>query len=103
MLGDDGFKYLGRLLEVDLNERCLKEQIQDKLRGWMNAVDSCHVDGVMKCWIYNFVIISKLSWSFTVGGLSVSFARNLHSMHVLRATRQDGCVCTPLGDPTPSL
>lgn len=80
VVGDHGFKYLGWLLEVDLSERCLKGQIQDKLRGWMNAVDSCHIDGVMKCWIYNFVIISKLSWSFTVGGLSVSFARDLHSM-----------------------
>jgi hypothetical protein len=77
VLGDDGVKYLGRLFEVDLSERCLREHLQNTPWGWVGAVGSCHMDGVMKCWASNFVVISKLSWSVTLGGLSASFAENL--------------------------
>jgi hypothetical protein len=50
VLGDDGVKYLGRLFEVDLSERCLREHLQNTPWGWVGAVGSCHMDGVMKCW-----------------------------------------------------
>ena len=80
MLGDEGFKYLGKIIEVDLGERCLKVQIEDKLTAWMRVVDSCLIDDAMKCWIYNFVIISKLAWWFTVSELSVSYAKRLHGL-----------------------
>jgi len=44
----------------------------------MELIDKCLIDRAMKCWIYNFTVISKLSWWFTVGDLSVSFSKFLH-------------------------
>ena len=46
----------------------------------MELIDKCLIDRAMKCWIYNFTIISKLSWWFTVGDLSVSIAKFLHAI-----------------------
>jgi hypothetical protein len=46
----------------------------------MDLVNTCLIDGTMKCWIYNFSIISKLSWWLTVGDISVSFSKALHKL-----------------------
>ena len=78
MLGEEGFKYVGKMVEVDLGERCLKAQIKDKLNQWMQIVDLCPLDDAMRCWVYNLVVIPKLSWWFTVSELSVTFAKELH-------------------------
>jgi hypothetical protein len=80
LISGEGFKYLGKLLEINMNEVHLKTHIIDKLRSWMDLIDNCLLDRAMKCWIYNFTIISKLSWWFTVGDLSVDFSQYLHSI-----------------------
>ena len=80
LIAAEGFKYLGKLLEINMDERHLKAHIEGKLKSWMELIDKCLIDRAMKCWIYNFTIISKLSWWFTVGDLSVTFAKFLHAI-----------------------
>jgi len=80
LINIEGFKYLGKMLDINLSERYHKKDIIDKLTHWMDLVDKCLLDMAMKCWIYNFSIIPKLSWWFTVSDLSVSFAKHLHKL-----------------------
>ncbi len=72
LINEEGFKYLGKMFEIDMKERHLKSSITSHLKSWMDLVDTCLIDGTMKCWIYNLSIISKLSWWLTVGDLSLS-------------------------------
>jgi hypothetical protein len=78
LIREEGFKYLGKVLDINMDERHFRKHIIDKLTSWMELIDTCLIDRAMKCWIYNFTIISKLSWWFTVGDLSVSFSKFLH-------------------------
>jgi hypothetical protein len=80
LIREEGFKYLGKMLDINMDERHFKKHIIDKLTSWMELIDKCLIDRAMKCWIYNFTIISKLSWWFTVGDLSVSFSKYLHKI-----------------------
>ena len=80
LISEEGFKYLGKMLDTNMDERHLKKRIIDKLTSLMKLIDKCLLDRAMKCWIYNFTIISKLSWWFTVGDLSVSFSKFLQSI-----------------------
>ena len=73
----DGFKYLGKLQEIDLGESCLRSKIITTLRQWMTTIESTPLLHVMKCWIYNYIIIPKLSWWFTVSSLSLEFSLHL--------------------------
>jgi hypothetical protein len=52
MLGEEGFKYVGKMIEVVLGERCQKAQIKDKLNEWMQVLDLCPLDDAMRCWVY---------------------------------------------------
>ncbi len=81
LIPTEGFKYLGKMLEIDMDERHFKSLIINKLTSWMELIDKCLIDRAMKCWIYNFTVISKLSWWFTVGDLCLSFVeKELHGI-----------------------
>ena len=80
IMDKDGFKYLGKLQEIDLGESCLRSKIITTLRQWMTTIESTPLLHVMKCWIYNYIIIPKLSWWFTVSSLSLDFSLHLHRL-----------------------
>ena len=44
------------------------------------AVDESSLNGVMKCWIYNNLLTSKLSWDLMIYNLPVSFVKDLEAI-----------------------
>ena len=44
------------------------------------AVDESGLNGVMKCWIYNNLLTSKLSWDLMIYNLPVSFVKDLEAI-----------------------
>jgi hypothetical protein len=80
-MSPDGCKYLGKRIDPTLSEVRIKAFIRDSLLKWMRLIDATPLHGAMRCWIYNFLVIPKLSWHFTVANLSLSFVKEeLHSL-----------------------
>ena len=68
-VGDDPdawFKYLGRLIQLDLKDDRIRAAVEKKLRSWLNLVDQTDLNGVQKTWIANNFICAKLSWSLLI-------------------------------------
>ena len=57
-----------------------KKRIEDKLMALFQAVEESGLDGVMKCWIYNNLLTSKLSWDLMIYNLPVSFVKDLEAI-----------------------
>jgi hypothetical protein len=75
VMGPDGCKYLGRRMDPSLSEDRVREFIVASVLEWMRLIDGTQLLGIMKCWIYNVFVISKLSWLFTIHDLSLSFVK----------------------------
>ncbi|KAL5264224.1 hypothetical protein ACHWQZ_G005344 [Mnemiopsis leidyi] len=79
-IGDTPIKFLGHWIYVDLGLKDTKERIEDKLMALFQAVEQSGLNGVMKCWIYNNLLTSKLSWDLMIYNLPVSFVKDLEAI-----------------------
>ena len=59
-----GFKMLGMWVENDLTNKKLISRTEDKLKNMLRRTDAAKVTGPCKVWIYNSLILAKLSWEF---------------------------------------
>jgi hypothetical protein len=73
------FKFLGRWIHYYLNEADMKKRIQRIFTEDVTRVDRSLVNGYMKLWLYQFYILSHLSWPFVVHDLDLSFSRDLQA------------------------
>lgn len=71
------FKFLGRWLNPLLKEKEIKEKIAASLSHDMELVNNSKVNGFMKLWLYQFYVLSHLSWPFLINDLDLSFSQNL--------------------------
>ena len=79
-IGDTPIKFLGHWIYVDLGLKDTKMLIEDKMMALFQAVDESGLNGVMKCWIYNNLLTSKLSWDLMIYNLPVSFVKDLEAI-----------------------
>lgn len=81
VMSAEGFKYLGKFFDPSLSEEQMKSKVQTQLMEWMTTVHKTPLLGAMKCWIYNHIILAKLSWIFTIYNFSLSFVKaKLHKI-----------------------
>ena len=73
----DHFKFLGRRTGVDLNEIKTTDLVRKKFKADMDLVDNTGLNGLMKLWLYEHFVISRLSWFFIVHDFSFSFSIEL--------------------------
>ena len=79
-VGNNPIKFLGHWIYVDLGLNDTKQRIEDKLKALFQTVDECGLNGVMKCWIYNNMLTSKMSWDLMIYNLPVSFVHDLDAI-----------------------
>ena len=79
-VGDTPMKFLGHWIYVDLGIKHTKQLIEDKLTSLFQKVDDCGLNGVMKCWVYNNMLTSKVSWELMIYNLPVSFVQELEAI-----------------------
>ena len=79
-VGNTPMKFLGHWIYVDLGLKHTKQLIEDKLMSLFQKVDECGLNGVMKCWVYNNMLTSKMSWELMIYNLPVSFVRELDAI-----------------------
>ena len=66
-------KYLGRLFQADLNDDQIRALIIKKFEQLMTAVDKSLLTGMMKVWIYDHAVASKMSWVLMIHDLPPSW------------------------------
>ena len=65
---------------VDLEVKEIRVMIKKKLEDLLETTSKDEITGPMKAWIYNHLIISKMSWGFTVYNLPITFVRELEAL-----------------------
>ncbi len=60
------FKYLGRLVQFNLEEYLVKKHFEAKLVKILDTVDAAPLEGRMKAWIVNHHVCSKVAWTLMV-------------------------------------
>ena len=71
------FKFLGRWINPLLKEKEIKDKIVATLTEDIELVKNSKVNGFMKLWLYQFYVLSHLSWPFLINDLDLSFAQDL--------------------------
>ena len=71
------FKFLGRWINPLLKEKEIKDKIVATLAEDIELVKNSKVNGFMKLWLYQFYVLSHLSWPFLINDLDLSFAQDL--------------------------
>ena len=61
-LGGTPIKFLGHWIYVNLDDSATRSMIASKLETLLQKVDECPLNGIMKCWIHNHLVTSKVSW-----------------------------------------
>ena len=69
------FKYLGRLVQFDLEEYLVKKHFEAKLVKMLDIVDAAPLEGRMKAWIVNHHVCSKVAWTLMVQNFSDTKAK----------------------------
>ena len=73
------FKFLGRWIHYTLSESEIRAKIRSDFAKDVHTVDGTNVNGFMKLWLYEFMIIRRQSWALMIHDLTVSFARELQT------------------------
>lgn len=73
------FKFLGRHIHYFLSEADIKEKVYQDFVADVETVNRSRVNGLMKLWLYQHGIIYRLTWSFIIYDLDVTFARKLQN------------------------
>ena len=89
-LDDGDFRYLGRPTNVHGSEFRSRAAIETNLRTWLDCVDNLCLPATAKLWLYQHLIVAKLSWPFTSLDLSLSFAKHLQALAAAYLKRWSG-------------
>ena len=65
-MGSEPVKFLGRNIYHNLKENKVQKQVKEILQNMLEITDKDPINGPSKAWIYNNMIVQKLSWEFTV-------------------------------------
>ena len=79
-LDDGDFCYPGRPTNVHGTELRSRAAIETNLRTWLDCVDNLCLPATAKLWLYQHLIVTKLSWPFTSLDLSLLFAKHLQDL-----------------------
>ena len=84
--------FLGRWIPwtVGLSDVKIKAVVERKFFADMDIVNSCGVNGLMKLWLYQHYILSRLAWPFLINDFCLSFSVSLEKRCRLQLKRWAG-------------
>ena len=71
------FKFLGRWIGAELDETQVKLRVENQFLGLMQRIDKLTINGLMKLWMYQFFVLSKLAWPFLIHDFNIWYAMKL--------------------------
>ena len=72
-------RFLGKLFYADLKDEGIRRMVNEKLSNLLRTTDSSDLNGIMKMWIYNHVIIPKMTWEFTIYNFPITYIEKLEA------------------------
>ena len=78
-LGGTPIKFLGHWIYVNLDDSATRSMIASKLETLLQKVDECPLNGIMKFWIYNHLVTSKVSWELMIYNLPITFVKDFEA------------------------
>ena len=76
-IGGTPMKFLGHWIYVDLGESEIHSMVKTKVSNLLDKVDNSALNGIMKCWVYNNLLLSKVSWDLY--NLPITFVISLEA------------------------
>ena len=70
-------KMLGRWINGDLTDRKARNELEEKFLGGMKAIDKSLLTGIMNVWIYQHMLLPRLSWMMMIYEIPVSWIEKL--------------------------
>jgi hypothetical protein len=71
------FKFLGRWISIDLDDKLTKRKFAADFFGWLDLVDKDLINGLMKLWVYQHYILAKSSWPLLIQDFNRDFAAKI--------------------------
>ena len=78
-LDDADFRYLGGPINTKCSEVDCRRLIAEKLRSFLEALNTGTLAASAKIWLYHHFVASKLSWSFLINDLCLTFVKKLQA------------------------
>ena len=73
------FKFLGRWTGMNLKDVEVANFVQNQFLDMLDIVENAPINGLMKLWVYQHVVLSKISWPFMIYDFSLSFVKKLEA------------------------
>ena len=72
---EESFLYLGRYFDFNMSEKDHKSVLQEKVKEFMEKIDSLDVHPKNKLLIYQRYVLGKISWHLTVTKISITWIK----------------------------
>ena len=79
-IGGTPIKFLGHWIYVDLDKSETRNMIETKIKQLFTKFDELAINGIMKCWVYNHLILSKISWELMIYNLPITYIKDLEAI-----------------------
>ena len=79
-IADEPFKFLGRRVYEDLDERVEQRKLVDSFEDQLLLIDRDSTSGPQKAWMYRHRVLPSLSWPLMVYDFSLSFGKELQKV-----------------------
>eukprot|EP00057_Strongylocentrotus_purpuratus_P031916 XP_786079.3 PREDICTED: uncharacterized protein LOC580961 [Strongylocentrotus purpuratus] len=73
-------KFLGRLIDGNLKDNVARQDMMVSLGRWLHTIDKCVLTGVMKCWIYQYLIVPRMQWKLMIYDVPVSQVEKMETL-----------------------
>ena len=89
-IAHDHFKFLGRRIGISLDEFKTEDFVRNKFRADIDITNKTGLNGLMKLWLYQHFIVSRLSWPFIVHDFAFSFSKELEKSATVQLKKWAG-------------
>ena len=71
------FKFLGKQIRTDGSDKAARKLLLQKFKEYVTKIDETPLTGSQKMWIFDKVLMSKISWDFLIHDMTISFVKKL--------------------------
>ena len=76
-IANSPFKFLGKQVCTDGSDEAARKLLMQKFEEYVAKIDEAPLTGSQKMWIFDKVLMSKISWDFLIHDMTVSFVKDL--------------------------
>ena len=74
------FKFLGKQITANVSDKAARDKVQEELESAVEKIDKLLLTGSQKMWIFDTVLMSRVSWDLLIHDMSPSFVAVLASL-----------------------